>query len=168
MCVGFLGLRALTMCIVSIFSVRQAQPCCPMPLGEGDASGGAEPKHDASARKAAWKPSGALSNPGPLIPDLTPADYLAGQQSAFGRAAAQVPRIGEHGHGAFPCRALEKVKADEKDNDDGQFHQYCHSKSPFLSVHVCMFICRCRFVCVVDCACMINKFAPAPLPGEPL
>ena len=81
----------------------------------------------------AKKPSGALSNPDPNIPDITMEEYQASLKSDFGRSAASPPPLVD---GAFQCSA----------NAAGELYQNhpqgLGSKSyPMLPVHCCMLIC---------------------------
>ena len=117
--------------------------------------------------KSAWKPSGALHNPDPSIADLEVDEYKACcEKSDFFRPAAKVPKK----DGGYQCSLFEARHTEEiPDVPDGRFHQDPPAKPdkmlPILSVSGCMFICKRRCVCVVDCACMINNAVLVPLPG---
>ena len=87
----------------------------------------------APAPKAkAKQPSGALSNPNPDIPDLTPAQYMATKdKSVFGRPAAAQPLQEESS--AYGTSSV----------DEGEFFQDRDLTKglPILSVHSCMLMC---------------------------
>ena len=86
----------------------------------------------APAPKPKAKPSGALSNPNPDIPDLTPAQYRAtNDKSVFGRLAAARPL------------QLESDAYVTSSVDEGEFFQDKDlSKGlPIMSVHYCMLMC---------------------------
>ena len=94
---------------------------------------GADPDPDNPVAPGAkpWKPSGALSNPDPTIPDLTVQQYNQSQdKSEFGRLAAAIP-MQEAPH--YQCSVIEA----------GTFYQDkdLSKEMPMLAVHCCMFIC---------------------------
>ena len=94
----------------------------------------------------AWKPSGALSNPDPNIGDMPLEEYNQ-SKGAFFQPCAKDPKM----DGGHQCSLFER----EEYPEDG-FYQDAKAKRygekqdlPILSVSGCMFICKCRCVCVL-------------------
>ena len=90
-----------------------------------------DPANPVAPRAQPWKPSGALNNPGPTIPDLTVQQYNQSQdKSEFVRLAAAIP-LQEAPH--YQCSVV----------DAGTCYQYqdLSTDMPILPVHCCMFIC---------------------------
>ena len=97
------------------------------------------------SKPPAWKPSGALSNPDPSIADMSSEEYKQCEgKSDFFRPAAKVPKM----DGGHQCSLIER------DHPEGISHQDLSPLKPdkmlpILSVSGCMFICKCRCVCVL-------------------
>ena len=111
------------------------------------ASDAAPDPNSNGTKPPAWKPSGALSNPDPNISDMSTEEYKAlDGKSDFFRPAAKVPKM----DGGHQCSLFEREYPEES------FYQDTKAKCvgemmglPMLSVSGCMFICKCRCVCVL-------------------
>ena len=103
---------------------------------------GADPK---GTKPPACKPSGALSNPDPSIEDMPLEEYNL-RKGAFFQPCAKNPKM----DGGHQCSLFEREYTEEGFYQGAKAKCYGEKQDlPILSVSGCMFICKCRCVCVL-------------------